>query len=170
VCPSLEGVLGRDVNPPGSAALARGWARARRDRVPRMDRSLTWSHPSGLCSFVLMGVTSWDLGVLRLPLIMVPDNPRRRPAHRRDPQDLSYTLDHLTGAVSPPVSPFAPFFLSDHCSIRKGPRVRFPETLGGFLQSRRLMWIVHRGPVCNSLKNFRQGPQRKTVFPLSISF
>jgi hypothetical protein len=41
VCPSLEGVLGRDVDPPGSAALARGWARARRDRVPRMDRSLT---------------------------------------------------------------------------------------------------------------------------------
>jgi hypothetical protein len=33
-CPLLEGVLGRDVNPPGSAALARGWARARRDRVP----------------------------------------------------------------------------------------------------------------------------------------
>jgi hypothetical protein len=41
VCPLLEGVLGRDVDPPGSAALARGWARARRDRVPRMDRSLT---------------------------------------------------------------------------------------------------------------------------------
>ena len=34
VCPLLEGALGRDVNPPGSAALARGWARARRDRVP----------------------------------------------------------------------------------------------------------------------------------------
>jgi DNA-binding transcriptional LysR family regulator len=33
-CPLLEGALGRDVNPPGSAALARGWARARRDRVP----------------------------------------------------------------------------------------------------------------------------------------
>jgi hypothetical protein len=32
---------GRDGDPPGSAALARGWARARRDRVPRMDRSLT---------------------------------------------------------------------------------------------------------------------------------
>jgi hypothetical protein len=31
VCPLLEGVLGRDVDPPGSAALARGWARARRD-------------------------------------------------------------------------------------------------------------------------------------------
>jgi hypothetical protein len=58
VCSLLEGVLGRDVDPPGSAALARGWARARRDRVPRMDRFLTKSHPSGLCSFVLMGVTS----------------------------------------------------------------------------------------------------------------
>jgi hypothetical protein len=34
VCPLLEGALGRDVNPPGSAALARGWARARRDRAP----------------------------------------------------------------------------------------------------------------------------------------
>jgi hypothetical protein len=34
VCPLLEGVLRRDVNPPGSAALARGWARARQDRVP----------------------------------------------------------------------------------------------------------------------------------------
>jgi hypothetical protein len=41
VCPLLQGVFGRDVNPPGSAALARGWARARHDRVPRMDRSLT---------------------------------------------------------------------------------------------------------------------------------
>jgi hypothetical protein len=41
VCLLLEGVLGRDINPPGSAALARGWARARRDHVPRMDRSLT---------------------------------------------------------------------------------------------------------------------------------
>jgi hypothetical protein len=34
LCPLLEGALGRDVNPPGSAALARGWARARRGRVP----------------------------------------------------------------------------------------------------------------------------------------
>jgi hypothetical protein len=40
VCPSLEGVLGRDVNLPGSAALARGWARVRRGRVPRVDRAL----------------------------------------------------------------------------------------------------------------------------------
>jgi hypothetical protein len=40
VCPLLEGALGRDVNPPGSAALARGWARARRDRVPLSGPSL----------------------------------------------------------------------------------------------------------------------------------
>jgi hypothetical protein len=35
------GGLGRDVDPPGSVTLARGWARARSDRVPQMDRSLT---------------------------------------------------------------------------------------------------------------------------------
>jgi hypothetical protein len=34
VCLLLEGVLGRGVNPSGSAALAQGWARARRDRFP----------------------------------------------------------------------------------------------------------------------------------------
>jgi hypothetical protein len=34
VCPLLEGALGRDVNPSRLAAFARGWARARRDRVP----------------------------------------------------------------------------------------------------------------------------------------
>jgi hypothetical protein len=34
VCPLLEGGLGRDVNPPGSATFARGWACARQDRVP----------------------------------------------------------------------------------------------------------------------------------------
>jgi hypothetical protein len=34
VCSLLEGALGRDVNPPRSAALARGWAWSRRDRVP----------------------------------------------------------------------------------------------------------------------------------------
>jgi hypothetical protein len=37
VCPLLEGALERDVNPPGSTAFARGWARARRDRVPWVD-------------------------------------------------------------------------------------------------------------------------------------
>ena len=41
VCQLLEGALGRDVNPLGSAALARGCARARRDRVPWVDRALT---------------------------------------------------------------------------------------------------------------------------------
>jgi hypothetical protein len=34
VRPLLKGTLGRDVNPPGSAAFAQGWAQARRDRVP----------------------------------------------------------------------------------------------------------------------------------------
>jgi hypothetical protein len=34
VHPLLEETLGRDVNPPGSAIFARGWARARRDCVP----------------------------------------------------------------------------------------------------------------------------------------
>jgi hypothetical protein len=61
------------------------------------------------------------------------DHPRRRPSHRRDPQNLPYIFDHLTGAVSPPVSPSAPFFLRDHCSIREGLPIRFQETLGGFL-------------------------------------
>jgi hypothetical protein len=41
VRPLLEETLGRDVDPPGSAIFARGWARARRDRVPRVDRALT---------------------------------------------------------------------------------------------------------------------------------
>jgi hypothetical protein len=34
VRPLFEGTLGQDVNPPGSAAFARGWARVWRDRVP----------------------------------------------------------------------------------------------------------------------------------------
>jgi hypothetical protein len=38
VRPLLEETLGQDVNPPGSTVLARGWARARRDRVP-------WTEP-----------------------------------------------------------------------------------------------------------------------------
>jgi hypothetical protein len=57
VRPLLEGVLGRYVNPPGSAIFARGRARTRRDRVPWAE---PWpeSPPSGLRSFVLMGFTS----------------------------------------------------------------------------------------------------------------
>jgi hypothetical protein len=34
VRPVLEETLGQDVDPPGPAIFARGWARARRDRVP----------------------------------------------------------------------------------------------------------------------------------------
>jgi hypothetical protein len=92
------------------------------------------------------------------------DHPRRWPAHRHDPRDLSYVLDHLTGATSPPVSPSAYFFLRGHCSIREGPHVRFPETLGGFLQSRRLKWIVPWGPVCNPLRSFAMDPSAKLLF------
>jgi hypothetical protein len=57
VRPLLEGTLGRDVNPPGSAVFARCQARARRDRVPWVE---PWpeSRPSGLRSFVLMEFTS----------------------------------------------------------------------------------------------------------------
>jgi hypothetical protein len=39
VRPLLEGTLGRDVNPPGSAAFARGWARASE------IMSLEWTEP-----------------------------------------------------------------------------------------------------------------------------
>jgi hypothetical protein len=35
VRPLPEGTLGRAVNPFGTTVLARGWARVRRDRVPR---------------------------------------------------------------------------------------------------------------------------------------
>jgi hypothetical protein len=72
VCPLLEGALGRDVNPPGSAALARGWARARRDRV------LEWTEPwlnrthqafAALCWWELPA----EIRSLGVPLIMVPD-------------------------------------------------------------------------------------------------
>jgi hypothetical protein len=41
------GGLGRDVDPPGSAALARGWARARRDRVPDLVAPI---RPLQLCA------------------------------------------------------------------------------------------------------------------------
>jgi hypothetical protein len=46
------------------------------------------------------------------------DHRRRRSAHRRDRQDLPYTLDHFIGAISPPVSPSALFFRRGYCSIR----------------------------------------------------
>jgi hypothetical protein len=41
----LEGTLGRVVNPSGSAAFARGWARAWRGHVSWMDGALTGIAP-----------------------------------------------------------------------------------------------------------------------------
>jgi hypothetical protein len=40
---------------------------------------------------MLMGVTSWELGVLRVPLIMVPDNrdpPSEKPSQQNQPENL----------------------------------------------------------------------------------
>jgi hypothetical protein len=68
VRPLLEDALGRGVNLPWSTVPARG------EIV-----SLEWTElchvlrPSGLCSFVLVVFTSRVLGVLGVPLIMVPD-------------------------------------------------------------------------------------------------
>jgi hypothetical protein len=84
--------------------------------------------------------------------------PRR---DRKRPPDLARPF---TGATSPPVSPSALFFRRGHCSIRGGLQVQFGKTLGDFLQSRRLRWIVNRWPVCNTLKTFRQGPSAKPFF------
>jgi hypothetical protein len=48
--PVAEKALGRGVNSPGTIVPARGWARARRDRVPWADEALTWIVPISLCS------------------------------------------------------------------------------------------------------------------------
>jgi hypothetical protein len=45
VRPLLEEALGQSVNLPWSTVPARGWARARRDRVPRGDGALTCIAP-----------------------------------------------------------------------------------------------------------------------------
>jgi hypothetical protein len=73
VCPLLEGALGRDVNPPRSAGFARGWARARRDRVPQVDWALTLIAPIRPLQLCADGGYQLRLGVLGVPLIMVPD-------------------------------------------------------------------------------------------------
>ena len=73
VCPLLEGVFGRDVNPPGSATLARGWARGEARSCPLSGPSLdliALIRPSQLCAD---GGYQLRLGVLGVPLIMVPD-------------------------------------------------------------------------------------------------
>jgi hypothetical protein len=76
VCLLLEGALGRDVNPPGSAALARGWARARRDR-PLSGPSLDLIAPIRPLQLCADGSHQLRLGVLGVPLIMVPDSSPR---------------------------------------------------------------------------------------------
>jgi hypothetical protein len=74
VRPLLEEALGRGVNPPGSTVPARGWARARRDRVPRVDGALTCIAPIRPLQLCADGGYQPSLGVLGVPLIMVPDN------------------------------------------------------------------------------------------------
>jgi hypothetical protein len=60
------------------------------------------------------------------------DHPRRRSAHRHDRHDLPYALDHLTGAISPPVSPSALSSAAGTVELEEGPRVRFSKTQGFF--------------------------------------
>jgi hypothetical protein len=95
------------------------------------------------------------------------DHPRRRPAHRRDPQDLPYTLDHLTRAVSPPVSPSAPFSIAGTVKLGEGPRVRFSGTPGGFLNYQRHIWIVIQGLVCKEIWKHPPGTPMQSRFPFN---
>jgi hypothetical protein len=74
VCPLLEGVLGRDVNPLGSAALARGWASGEARSCPLSGPSLDLIVPIRPLQLCADGGYQLRLGVLRVPLIMVPDN------------------------------------------------------------------------------------------------
>jgi hypothetical protein len=50
VHPLLEEALGRGENSSRIIVPARGWARAGRDRVPRVNEALTWIAPISLCS------------------------------------------------------------------------------------------------------------------------
>jgi hypothetical protein len=63
------------------------------------------------------------------------DHHRRRSTHRHDRQDLPYTFDHFTGAISSPISPSALSSAAVTISLGEGPRVCFSRTLGGFLRS-----------------------------------
>jgi hypothetical protein len=74
VRPLLEEVLGRGVNLPGSTIPARGWARSRRDHVPLANRALSCIAPIRPLQLCADGVYQPSLGVLGVPLIMVPDN------------------------------------------------------------------------------------------------
>jgi hypothetical protein len=77
VRPLLEDALGRGVNLPWSTVPARDWARARRDRVPRVDRVLSCVAPIRPLQLCADGVYQLSLGVLGVPLIMVPDSSPR---------------------------------------------------------------------------------------------
>jgi hypothetical protein len=92
----------------------------------RVDRAIRWAVLQFLAHTpsLIPGEALWPIGLVNCaldrpdssPPTSSPacargptdsDHPRRWLAHRRDPQDLPYTLGHLTGAVSPPVSPSA---------------------------------------------------------------
>jgi hypothetical protein len=95
------------------------------------------------------------------------DHPRRRPAHHRDPQNLPYTLGHLTGAVSPPVSPSALTSTAGTIILGEGPRVRFRRTPGGFLNYQQHIWIVAQGLVCKEIWKHPLGTPLQSRFPFN---
>jgi hypothetical protein len=72
VCPLLEEALERGVNPPGSTIPARGWARARSCPLSGRSFDLYCAHQAfAACAD---GGYQPSLGVLGVPLIMVPDS------------------------------------------------------------------------------------------------
>jgi hypothetical protein len=73
----FEETLGRGVNLPWSTVPARGWARVRRDRVPCVDGALTGVAPIRPLQLCADGGYQLRLGVLGVPLIMVPDSSPR---------------------------------------------------------------------------------------------
>jgi hypothetical protein len=77
VRPLFEETLGRGVNLPWSTVPARGWARVRRDRVPCVDGALTGIAPIRPLQLCADGGYQLRLGVLGVPLIMVPDSSPR---------------------------------------------------------------------------------------------
>jgi hypothetical protein len=77
VRPLLEETLGRGVNLPWSSVPARGWARARRDRVPRVGGALTGIAPIRPLQLRADGGYQLRLGALGVPLITVPDSSPR---------------------------------------------------------------------------------------------
>jgi hypothetical protein len=77
VRPLLEETLGRGVNLPWYSIPARGWARVRRDRVPRVGGALTGIAPIRPLQLCADGGYQLRLGALGVPLITVPDSSPR---------------------------------------------------------------------------------------------